>query len=204
MTKKNVDEDKMETQNEEMKEIEDEETEEFVSEDIDQQVDEQEDVLEPLSEIDQLRLQLQELKNEVQAEKDKALRAFAELENFKKRKVLEMETFRKFANETIVMELLPVLDSFDRACEHTAEDSDNKATLLDGFQLIQKQFHNVLEKLGVTAIESVGKAFNTDFHQAVMQEENEEVDPNLVIREMQKGYTLNNRVIRPAMVVVSK
>ncbi len=138
-----------------------------------------------------------ELETALQVAQDKMLRAHAELENYKKRKEQELDNFRKFAVEKYVLELLPVLDSFDRACEHDVPE---------GFLLIQKQFHSVLEKLGVKPIElELSKtAFDPHLHQAVLQEENNEVDAHTVLKEMQKGYMLHDRMLRPSMVVVSK
>ncbi|MFC1771560.1 nucleotide exchange factor GrpE [Candidatus Margulisiibacteriota bacterium] len=145
-------------------------------------------------------------------EKEKALRSLAELENFKKRKLNELEAFKKFANDTFILELLPVLDSFDRACEHTTEEQikshskkcKQKESMLDGFILIQKQFHNVLEKFGVKPIEAIGKPFDANLHQAVMQEEDKKAPSHTVLREIQKGYMLHDRLLRPSMVIVSK
>ena len=145
----------------------------------------------------------QALKEAIQAEKDKALRAHAELENFRKRKEAELESYKKYAQEKLILALLPVLDSFDRACEH-AQSQPQAQDILDGFMLIQKQFHAVIEKSGVVAIEALNQAFDPHQHQAVMEEEVENVASGTVIKEMQKGYSLHQKVIRPSMVVVAK
>jgi molecular chaperone GrpE len=161
---------------------------------------------EEVVETNELENKVKELEDSLSQEKEKSLRSFAELENFKKRKEQEMRNFCKFANEELVLSLLPVLDSFDRACEHAegAEDNTNIEDVISGFVLIQKQFHAALEKLGIKTIEAVGQPFNTDEHQAIMQEDSDEVDSNTVVKEVQKGYKLNERTIRPAMVIVSK
>jgi molecular chaperone GrpE len=153
-------------------------------------------------EIEELKEEAKKAQEELVQEKEKFLRAYAEQENFKKRKEQEFETFCKYAGEKFVTEMLPVLDSFDRACEHAGEDKKNKE-LVAGFTLIQKQFHTVLEKLGVKPIDAVGKPFDPNFHQAVMQEESENKESNTVLKEMQKGYTLHDRILRPSMVVVA-
>ncbi len=129
----------------------------------------------------------------VQTEKDRALRAMAELENFKRRKEQEVDQFKRYAKESAALDLLPILDSFDRACAH-----------LDGFSQIQKQFHQVLEKWGVTPIEAEGKEFDPHLHQAVMETATETVAPGMITQEMQKGYKLHEKVIRPSMVAVAK
>ncbi len=128
----------------------------------------------------------------------------AELENFKRRKEQEVEQFKRFAKEKSVVELLPILDSFDRACAHLDGQTAADQEQVSGFLLIQKQFHHVLEKWGVTPIETEGQAFDPHLHQAVMETESETVAPGMIAQEMQKGYKLHDRVIRPAMVAVAK
>ncbi len=136
---------------------------------------------------------------------DRALRAQAELENFKKRKQQEVDSFRKYAAESVISAFLPVLDSFDMACEHAKETKSEEAKeIINGFTLIQKQFHGALDKIGVTPINALNEAFDPQIHQAVAQEEVEGVKPEVVIKEMQKGYKLHDRILRPSMVVVSQ
>ncbi|MGE4170409.1 MAG: nucleotide exchange factor GrpE [Candidatus Margulisiibacteriota bacterium] len=147
-----------------------------------------------------LEAEITGLKEQVAIEKDKALRAAAELENFKRRKENEVEQFKKFALERFVLELLPVLDSFDRAASANTDEQNLK----EGFELIQKQFQAVLEKLGVSPFEAVGTPFDPNLHQAVLQEANKEVEAGTVVKEFQKGYKLQDRVIRAAMVVVAE
>lgn len=154
--------------------------------------------------IDALEVEKVALAQAAESEKDKALRTLAELENFKRRKQQEVDGFKRYAIEQTVLELLPVLDSFDRACDHAKETSDEADDIVGGFFMIQKQFHNVLDKLGVIAIETIDQPFDPNIHQAISQEEMEGKSPDIVIKEMQKGYKLQDKVIRPAMVVVSK
>lgn len=134
---------------------------------------------------------------------DQRLRTMAEMDNYRKRKDTESEQFKRYALEQYVIALLPVLDSFDRACEHTVASDPVAQEILNGFVLIQKQFHNVLEKMGVKPIEAMGKPFDHDLHQAVMQVEDQNVEPNTIVKELQRGYTLQGRVIKPAMVSVA-
>ncbi len=135
---------------------------------------------------------------------DKLLRSYAELENFKRRKEQEKIEFCKAANEKLLLALLPVLDSFDRALEHAQKEHDNSQEMIQGFGLIQQQFHSVLERQGVSKIESLQAKFDPMLHQAVMHEEVEGAESDMVVRVMQEGYRLGEKVLRPSMVAVSK
>lgn len=170
---------------------------------------EQDQIVELKNQIEALEKRLQEKDQAVLAEKEKMLRVLADSENFKKRKEQELEEFRKYANESLMKALLPVLDSFDYAVDHAKAvqpgDSDaKKETVIEGFVLIQKQLHSFLEKVGVAPIEALNTPFDPNFHQAVLQEEVASVEANMVVKEMQKGYKLSTRILRPSMVVVSK
>jgi len=148
-----------------------------------------------------LETRIQELETQLQAEKDKALRALAEMENFKRRKENELDQLKKFMHEKWVLELLPVMDSFDRAFEQENANADTAS----GFHLIYKQFSAVLERNGIKAIEALNTAFDPHKHQAILEEDAPGgVAAQTVLKEMQKGYQLHDRVIRPSMVVVSK
>ncbi len=146
-----------------------------------------------------------------EAEKEKKeiysrlLRVSAEFENYKKRSAKEISDFRKFSNESIIKEMLPVIDNLERAIQATQNDNEDVNNgLLEGVQMTLKETLKVFDKFGVSPIDSKGKPFDPNFHQAVMQEESEEFPENTVISELQKGYLLHDRLIRPAMVVVSK
>jgi molecular chaperone GrpE len=154
--------------------------------------------------IDVLKLQVSQLKEEVKEEKDKALRALAELENFKRRNQQEVDTFKKYASEKVILEFLPILDSFVLACNHAGSETKDIQNVIDGFLLIQKQFETALEKSHVTVIEAEGKTFNPNLHQAISQEKRDDKDSGIVVKELQRGYTLHDRVIRPSLVVVSE
>jgi molecular chaperone GrpE len=135
---------------------------------------------------------------------DRFLRVSAEFENYKKRKERETTDFRKYANEAFVKELLPVVDNLERAMETSADHDDAVSCILEGVDLTLKEIFKVLDKFAVKAVDAVGNPFDPTYHQAVMQEESEEHPENTVIKELQKGYTIHDRLLRPAMVVVAK
>jgi len=142
------------------------------------------------------------MQQEVQEANDMMLRLAAELENYKKRSVKDRESIVKYASQSTIESLLPILDNFERAIE-SVEESKNFDSLLDGVKMISKQVFDLLEKKGVSEIESVGEAFDPNIHEAVMQAPSCEYPENVVSEELQKGYMLHDRVIRPSMVVVS-
>jgi len=135
---------------------------------------------------------------------DRFLRISAEFENYKKRKDRETADFRKYANEVLVKELLPVIDNLERAIETSAEHDDASGCLLEGVNMTLKEIFKVFEKFAVKAVDAVGNQFAPAYHQAMMQEETEEHADNTVIKELQKGYTIHDRLLRPSMVVVAK
>ncbi len=158
-----------------------------------------------------LELQVQQLtetiKNQeegVKSAKEESLRSMAELENFKKRKNNEVDSFKKFAKEEAVREFLPILDNFSIACEHANKEDQNQTETIKGFVMISKQIESVLEKLDVKVIDAANQPFDPNFHQAIGQEKQDDVESNVVIKEVQKGFLLHDRVIRPAMVIVSE
>jgi len=131
------------------------------------------------------------------------LRLAAELENIKKRQEREVSELRQFANENLLKELLPVLDNLERALEH-GRQSETPEALMEGLDLVNQDFLKVLGRFGVTPINSAGEPFDPTYHHAVMEEEAPEVEDQTVLKELQKGYLLQNRLLRPAMVVVSR
>jgi molecular chaperone GrpE len=140
---------------------------------------------------------------DVAAAHDRFLRASAELENYKKRTQKEMADFKRYANTSLVKELLGVVDNLERAVE-SSNESDEKAQLSEGLNLTLKELLKVLKSFHVTPIDSLGQAFDPCFHQAMMQEETSDHVDNMVLRELQKGYMIHDRLLRPAMVIVSK
>ncbi len=144
-----------------------------------------------------------ELKAEIEANKDRILRISAEFENYKKRSAREMDDFRKFANETLFKQLLTVVDNLERAICSGEECSDAEA-LLKGIKMTHKEIMKFFETFNVKPVKAHGQPFDPLFHQAVSQQESDDYPDNTVISELQKGYTLHDRLIRPSMVVVSK
>ena len=135
--------------------------------------------------------------------KEEALRHMAELENFKRRKNQEVDNFKKFAAENVIKEFLPVCDNFSLAAQHANNSDQSVEEVVKGFLLIQQQLDTALSKLDVVTIETEGKVFDPNFHQAISQQEKEGVEANTIIQEVQRGYTLNGKVIRPSMVIVA-
>lgn len=151
----------------------------------------------------ELQSLLTEKAREAQENYDRLLRLAAELENIKKRQERELADLRQFANENLLKELLPVLDNLERALEH-GRQSETPEGLMEGLELVNQDFLKVLSRFGVTPLVSVGQPFDPVFHHAVMEEAAPEVEDHTVLQELQKGYLLQNRLLRPAMVVVSR
>ena len=142
------------------------------------------------------------LKEQLEETKNKWLRALADFDNYKKRSQFEREQFVQFANENLIAELLPVIDGFKRAMD-SAQKSRASEEMTKGLALIKRQLEDVLKKHGVEGIAALGKPYDANLHEAILQKE--DAGPaNVILEEMQKGYTLHGRVIRPSMVIVSK
>ena len=150
-----------------------------------------------------LKAEYEAYKAESEEQHDQMLRTIAEFDNSRKRTEREKEESLKYALESFVKELIPTLDSVERAIHSTAESHDFDA-LAEGVEMIYKGILSTLEKRGVIPIDAVNEPFDPMQHEAVMHVESEEVPENCVIEEWQKGYILHNRVIRPSMVSVSK
>lgn len=134
---------------------------------------------------------------------DRFLRTAAELDNFRKRKEREVEDLRKYANQTLLRDLLGVVDNLERALAASREN-DTPEGLTEGVEMTLKELLKIFDQFGVKAIASLEQPFDPNLHDAVMQEASESVAANTVIKELQKGYLLRDRLLRPAMVVVSK
>ncbi|MBL6723123.1 MAG: nucleotide exchange factor GrpE [Candidatus Margulisbacteria bacterium] len=144
------------------------------------------------------------LKKEVEDLKEQSLRSLAELENVKRRKEQEKQDAIKFANERLVMDLLPVLDGFELAMNQgDFGESTDVSAVVAGFSMIQKQIEQFLGKCGVVRIDAMDQPFDPNLHQGISQESHPDKIENTIVKEMQPGYRLNDRVIRPSMVVVS-
>ncbi|WP_182274795.1 nucleotide exchange factor GrpE [Bacillus velezensis] len=150
-----------------------------------------------------LQHQIDELQGLLDEKENKLLRVQADFENYKRRSRLEMEAAQKYRSQNVVTEILPALDNFERALQVEAESKQTKS-LLQGMEMVRRQLMDALEKEGVEAIEAVGQEFDPNLHQAVMQVEDENFGSNIVIEELQKGYKLKDRVIRPSMVKVNQ
>ncbi len=140
---------------------------------------------------------------EISQLKDRVLRMSAEMENTRKRLERERTESVNFANECIIRDLLPIIDNLERALEHAGKDV-TADSLTEGVAITLKSFRDTLARFGCTSFEANGIAFDPNYHEAVMQEESGDHPENTVLRELQKGYLLHNRLLRPAMVVVSK
>jgi len=148
--------------------------------------------------------EIEELRKQAAEANDKYLRLYAETENFKKRMAREAEEMRKYHNEGLIMELLPVVDNLERAISHAEENGDSGG-LIEGVKMVHKQFLDGLGKFGVKHIPAEkGASFDPNHHQAMMQVETDEQDEGTIVDEFQKGYLLNDRVIRATMVTVAK
>lgn len=150
---------------------------------------------------DELQAEVDELKRQNQALNEQMLRVRADAENFRKRLQREKDEFARFAREGFIRDLLPVKDNLERAMSHAENDP---ATIVDGVKLTLEQFDSVLKNMGVEVIECLGCPFDPARHEAMTQMESDEHEPNTVMQELQRGYCLNDRLLRPAMVAVAK
>jgi len=134
---------------------------------------------------------------------DKYLRISAELENYKKRAARDKAAAINYGNETLVRDILPIVDSLERALEH-ASNSNDFDSFVEGLKLIYDKLLGTLERNGVEKIDAVGKDFDPNFHEAVLQVESAELNDNKVVEKYENGYLLNGRLLRPVKVSVSK
>ena len=134
---------------------------------------------------------------------DSYLRSQAEMENMKKRFQKDKQDLIKYGNETLTKQLLPVADNLEKALDHSKDEKSIEA-LREGVDLTLKGLMNVLEKAGVEVVEAVGASFDPNFHEAVSEQEDDRAAPGTVLKELQKGYLLNQRLVRPAMVIINK
>ncbi len=153
----------------------------------------------------------QELEQKLEAAEQKAadnldqlLRTKAEMENLRRRTQRDLENAHKFALEKFVQELLSVKDSLELGLDAASQEGADLEKLLEGTELTANMLNNVFEKFNVKEINPLNEKFDAEMHQAMSMQETGEVEPNTVLAVMQKGYTLNDRLVRPAMVVVSK
>jgi len=134
---------------------------------------------------------------------DRLLRVSADFENYKKRAAREMEDYRKFANQSLLKEMLSVVDNLELAINSSNDGEKPDQSLIEGLNLTLNEILKVFERFNVKPIEARGKNFDPAFHEAVMREETDDYPENTVISEFQKGYLIHDRLLRPAMVVVA-
>ncbi|MCD6187173.1 MAG: nucleotide exchange factor GrpE [Desulfuromusa sp.] len=154
-------------------------------------------------EAETLQDKLTQALDETKAHQEQYLRTLAEMENLRKRTQRDKEELAKYANENILREILPVIDNLERAVEH-AEQTESDDGLFEGVQMTLTQFGQLLSKFGVESVDAVGQPFDPAYHQAMGQMESAEHPVNTVVQQMQKGYQLNKRLLRPAFVMLAK
>ena len=151
----------------------------------------------------ELIAKIEDLEKKAFDNNDQYLRACAELENYKKRAARDREDFIKYGTESLIKDILPTADNMDRALKH-ADDSADFEAFVNGLSLIRDTFISALDKHGVEGIDTVGKEFDPNFHEAMMQVEGKKKENNKVVEEFEKGYLLNGRLLRPSKVSISK
>jgi molecular chaperone GrpE len=159
-----------------------------------------------LSDIDMLSSKVQELESAVAQHRDHLLRKAAEFDNYKRRVEGESSNLIRYANEDLIEKILPVMDDLERSIKSASplkEANGETATLVRGIELIAAKFKKILEGFGVKDFEVVGKLFDPNYHDALLQVPNKSVAPGTVLEEVDKGYTMHDRVIRHARVVVA-
>lgn len=152
-----------------------------------------------------LKERLKAAESKAETNYERVLRVTADFENYKKRMEKEMNEFRRFANESLIKEILPIMDNLERALKIEYEkDGDAFDGMKKGVEMTLKGLKDSLQKFGVIPMDALEKAFDPNYHQAVSQEESDKYPENIVTQELQKGYMLGDRLLRPPMVVVSK
>jgi len=154
-------------------------------------------------ETGELKKKLEEKEKEIKEHHDRLLRLAADFENYKKRAARDKEDWTKFANEDLLRTILPFIDNLERAINHAQKVADT-GVLIEGVRLTIQQILQSLNKFGLSSFQSVGKPFDPTVHEAMLVVETNKHEPNQVVEEFQKGYLLNDRLLRPATVSVSK
>ncbi len=172
-----------------------------VAEEVTAATEAQVDADTPVDETEELKVEIENLKQLNASLKEQMLRIQAEAENFRKRMQREKDEFARFACESFCRDLLPVKDNLERALLHAADDPQ---AIVTGVNLILEQFDSIYRTMGVECVECQGKIFDPEVHEAMNQVESDEHEPNTVVGELQKGYQLHGRLLRPAMVTVAK
>lgn len=154
--------------------------------------------------IEELKKELEEVKQKAHDNWDKSVRTQAEMENLRRRTQKDLEDAHKFALTGFAKEILPVFDSLVLGLQAATGDSEDVKKFREGSELTIKQFEAMFAKFKIDAVDPLGQPFNPEQHQAMLMQEVEGTEPNTVVNVFQKGYTLNGRLLRPAMVVVAK
>ncbi|MBR0519539.1 nucleotide exchange factor GrpE, partial [bacterium] len=162
-----------------------------------------EDVKDEFIDVDKMKSEIAEKNKRIDELEERLQKLYADYDNFRKRKEAEADSAKKYAAEKIVLELLPIVDNFERAVDASAK-TKNYDSLKDGVVMIHRQIWEILGKVGLSAIDSIVNVFDPALHQAVFCEKKEDVDEDVIIAELLKGYKLHDRVIRPSMVIVNK
>lgn len=158
----------------------------------------------PEERIAQLEAENAQLAREKQDNWDRLLRATADLDNLRKRTRRELDDARVESRTKVLREMLPVIDNLERALEHADTGPEGASSVIEGVKLVLRQFTQALERCDVVAVDAVGKPFDPNLHEAISQVETTEHAPGSVVQALQKGYTIGNRLLRPALVVVAK
>ena len=197
----NVHEEQVSKEKEGMESVVNESQEQVKSEDAQAEFDAQAELVQALARVDELEKQLQQSQK---TEREAMIRAQAEIENIRRRTQQDVEKAHKFALEKFSNELLPVLDNLERALSAADYENEQMQPMIEGLELTLKSFLDAVRKFGIEVVEEKNVAFNPEVHQAMTLIDSPEHEANHVVDVMQKGYTLNGRLLRPAMVVVSK
>lgn len=161
------------------------------------------DTVAPTDPLKELEAELAAKEQESKEAHDRLLRVTADYENYKKRSAREMEDFRKYANQSLLKEMLSVVDNLELAINAAKEEKNSDKKLIEGLNLTRNEMLRVFEKFNVKPIKARGELFDPAFHEAVMREETNDYPENTVMSEFQKGYLIHDRLLRPAMVVVA-
>lgn len=158
------------------------------------------------AELASLRAEVETLRAERSELNDRYLRKAADLENQRRRHQREADDLRRFGGESVLKEIVTVLDDMDRAMEHVPAEANEGATaaLVGGIQMVHRKFVQVLERVGVKQFSAIGRPFDPNLHEAIQRVDDSTVPNDTVIREFQRGYTLHDRLLRPALVVVAQ
>ncbi|EST58209.1 nucleotide exchange factor GrpE [Proteus hauseri] len=197
----NVHEEQVSKEKEGMGSVMDESQESAMTEEAQADFNAQAELVEALARIDSLEKQLEQSQK---TEREAMARALAEVENVRRRTQQDIEKAHKFALEKFSNELLPVLDNLERALSAADHENESLKPMIEGLELTLKSFLDAVRKFGIEVVEEKNVVFNPEVHQAMTLIDSPEHDSNHVVDVMQKGYTLNGRLLRPAMVIVSK